>query len=260
MERDPKSHKGQNGIVAIVGGSRTMHGAPLLAALAAEASGADLVHVSLPHCHREVATMTSLNFIVHPFQVDKLTSQDRESILELLASMDCAILGPGISHEKEPVQALEEIIAEAACPLVLDASALQPSALASVRGKRAICTPHLGELERMGIDPNDLSETAKEYEITILLKGTTDRIAGPDGSEQIVEGGNAGLTVGGTGDVLAGLTGGLVAQKVEPPTACMIASTILKRAGEKLFEKKEYAYTAKDIVMLIPELLRSYKK
>lgn len=259
MKRDPKSHKGQNGIVAIVGGSRTMHGAPLLAALAAEASGADLVHVALPQCHREVATMTSLNFIVHPFQGNKLTPQDRENILELLASMDCAILGPGISHEKEPVEVLEEIIAEAACPLILDASALQQSALISARGKQTICTPHLGELERMGIDSDDLLDTAKEYEMTILLKGTTDRIAGPDGSEQSVEGGNAGLTVGGTGDVLAGLTGGLVSQKIPQPTACVMASTILKRAGENLFAEKGYAYTAKDIVMLIPELLRSYK-
>ena len=258
MKRDPKSHKGQNGIIAIIGGSRTMHGAPLLAALAAEASGVDLVHVSLPHCHREVATMTSLNFIVHPFKENKLTPQDREIILELLASMDCAILGPGISHEKEPVEVLEEIIAEAACPLVLDASSLQPSTLSYVRGKRSICTPHLGELERMGIDHNDLVDTAKKYEVTILLKGTTDRIAAPDGTEQKAEGGNAGLTVGGTGDVLAGLTGGLVAQKIDHSTACVIASTILKRAGEKLFEEKGYAYTAKDIVGEIPGMLKNF--
>jgi len=68
MQRSPDSHKGENGKVAVVGGSRHMHGAPLLAALAAEASGVDLVFVCLPACHEEVAKETSLNIQVHPFR------------------------------------------------------------------------------------------------------------------------------------------------------------------------------------------------
>lgn len=67
MDRSPQSHKGENGIVMVIGGSSSIHGAPLFSALAAEASGVDLVYVSVPEVHAEVAKQTSLNFLVHPF-------------------------------------------------------------------------------------------------------------------------------------------------------------------------------------------------
>ena len=258
LKRDPASHKTDNGVVAVVGGSSTMHGAPIFAALAAEASGVDLVHVFLPRVHQDVARSRSLNFIVHSFNSDNLEESDRGRVLELLANMDCAVLGPGISLDKESTKVVSAIVAEASCPLVLDASALQPETLDLVKKKQMILTPHLGELERMGVNPENLSETAKKNGVTIFLKGQTDRIALPDGSIETVKGGNAGLTVGGTGDALAGLICGLKAQGLEGGESCAIAGSIIKNAGEALFKEKGYAYTTEDIIDQIPKLLTSY--
>ena len=258
MERDPDSHKGDNGSIAIVGGSRHLYGAPIFAALAAEQSGCDLMFLSLPSWHEMVAKNASLNFIVHPFTDDDLHAQDVEMILELLATMDSAVIGPGIARSNEmSMGALEIIIEAASCPLVLDAAALNDKTLKLIQGRGAILTPHRGELEQMGLDLSDIGSAAADAGAVILLKGQTDMLALPDGSIEEIAGGNAGLTVGGTGDVLAGLIGGLLAQGMESADATRTASTILKKAGDELQKTKGYAYTACDVIELIPSQIMS---
>lgn len=258
MQRAPDSHKGDNGKVAVIGGSKMIHGAPLMSALAAEASGADLLFVCLPRCHAEVAKTASLNFQVHPFRGDDLTKSDTDAILSLLATMDGAVLGPGVAHgDREALAALHTIMAEAPCALVLDAAALQPDTLSLVKGKRAVLTPHLAELERMELTPDDLSEQAEAAGVTILLKGQSDFIAGPDGTVEELTGGNAGLTVGGTGDALAGLIAGLIAQGIAPFEAAKAAGIALKRAAEDLLPAFGFAFTTKRVIEEIPRLLRS---
>lgn len=260
MERAADSHKGENGRVAIIGGSAAMHGAPLFSALAAEQTGVDLLYICLPACHADAAKQAGLNFQVQPFQGDELANSDTEAILELLATMDSAVIGPGIGRDSGQLQAMADIVAAASCQLVLDASALQPGVLDLVRGKGAVLTPHLGELERMQIDPEDLSDTATEYQATLLLKGQTDRIASPDSPVVEVSGGNAGLTVGGTGDVLAGIIAGLLAQGMQPAAACRRATTLMKHAADTLYPRKGYAFTATDIIGEIAPLLHAYDK
>ncbi|MDO8468949.1 MAG: NAD(P)H-hydrate dehydratase [Candidatus Peribacter sp.] len=257
MRRAADSHKGENGKVAVIGGSATMHGAPLFAALAAEASGADLIFVSLPGCHAGVARAASLNFQVHPFGNDDLATSDTEAILELLATMDCAVVGPGIAHgNAKSLKALLTIVAESPCRLILDATALQPETLELVRGKHAVLTPHLAELERMNLTATDLKEHASNAGAVIFLKGPTDIIAGPDGSLTELKGGNAGLTVGGTGDALAGLIAGLIAQGLEPLEAAKKAGAVMKRAAEQLFEKYGYAFGTRRVIKEIPKILK----
>ncbi|MDD4319179.1 MAG: NAD(P)H-hydrate dehydratase [Candidatus Peribacteraceae bacterium] len=256
MQRDPHSHKGENGKVAVIGGSATIHGAPLLSALAAEAGGVDLLYVCVPRIHQDVARLTSLNFQVHPFAGDELLERDVPMLLELLATMDTAVIGPGLARTPETLAALKNLVAEAPCTLVLDASALQPWTLDAVTDKNAVLTPHLGELKRMGIDEGKIGPAAKEHGVTIHLKGPEDRTASADGRVHLIRGGNAGLTVGGTGDALAGLIGGLRAQKMAPEDACAAASTVIKRAGTMLFEEKGAAYTTREVITLIPKLLR----
>jgi NAD(P)H-hydrate epimerase len=256
MHRDPYSHKGENGKVAVIGGSHDIHGAPLFSALAAEASGVDLLFVSVPRIHEHVARAQSLNFQVRHFTGDELTEADTPMLLELLATMDSAVIGPGIDRSLQSLKALKELIQSASCTLVLDASALQPWTLDVVAGKRAVVTPHLGELERMGISLESIGEHAKETGVVIHVKGNPDRIAFADGSVHEVGGGNPGLTVGGTGDALAGFIAGLIAQKMELEEGCMTATRIIKQAGEKLFDKKGYAYTTRDVIEKIPMLLR----
>lgn len=260
MHRDPSSHKGENGKVAVIGGSTLIHGAPLFSALAAEASGVDLIIVCLPHCHSEIAKATSLNFFVHPLKGNELTSADVDSLLELLASLDAAVIGPGIARTKETIAALMTLIIEASCPLVLDASALQPETLKCVEGKKAVLTPHLGELERMELHVKNVAAASKKSGAVIFIKAEVDMVFAPDGRSTELRGGNAGLTVGGTGDALAGLIAGLIAEKLDPFDAAVTAGTILKRAGTVLFPEKGYAYTTSDVIAKIPHLLHSYER
>lgn len=257
--RDPSSHKGEHGKIAVIGGSSQIHGAPIFSALAAEASGADLIFVFLPSCHAAVARSSSLNFQVHPFHGDDLSRADRAPILELLATMDAAVIGPGMTKDVATLQILREIIAEATCPIVLDASALQPWTLEATSGNIAVLTPHLGELERMEVAMHAIGPTAKQYGVTIHTKGVVDSIAGADGSVHEVSGGNPGLTVGGTGDALAGLIAGLIAQGCSPLEACLTASRVIKRAGTLLYLEFGYAYGTRRVIEQIPHLLRTWE-
>ncbi len=257
MKRNPLSHKGDNGKVMIIGGSRFQHGAPLFSALAAEAGGVDLVFVSVPACHQTIARTTGLNFQVHPFHGDELMLRDVGLMLELLATVDCAVIGPGIGRSAEPLTALRSLIASAQCPLVLDASALQQWTLDVARGKDVIVTPHLGELERMQIDPPDIGSMARERHMTIHVKGPIDHIASSDGQIHEVSGGNAGLTVGGTGDALAGLIAALRAQNYDAVDACTLATTAIKRAGTLLYETHGNHYTTRDVIAQVSTILSS---
>jgi NAD(P)H-hydrate epimerase len=252
MQRRPDSRKGENGQVAVIGGSPVIHGAPLLSALAAEASGVDLIYVAVPLCHAEAAKNASLNFQVHPFAGDALQKKDCAPLLELMGSVDCAVLGPGVT---EGTTHLLTLIEQAPCPLVLDAGALQAETVQKAKGKSAVLTPHRGELQRLGLDEASVAEAAKAAGVTIFLKGPVDQVISPDHPPQRIEGGNAGLTVGGTGDALAGLIAGLIAQGMNPYDACVTAGTIMKRAATVLYHEQGHAFTARDVIGQIPHLL-----
>lgn len=257
--RSPTSHKGENGSVAIIGGSKFQHGAPLFSALAAEASGVDLVFVFVPVCHREVAKNSSLNFQVHSFgseSSDEISANDRARMIEHLATMDSVVIGPGLSRSTSNLVSIMTLLEECPCPVVADASALQGETLARLSEKHAVLTPHLGELERMGLVMEEVSMAAKKHSCTFLIKSHEDTIVDERGTPTIVSGGNAGLTVGGTGDALAGLTAGLLAQGYSQAEACRLASTVIKRAGDLLFQKQGFAYTTRDVIALIPTFLK----
>jgi len=267
MQRSPNTHKGQNGIVTIVGGSRTMHGAPTFAALAAEASGVDLIHPCIPECHESVIRSFSLNFIAHTFHGDDLSKADVSAIEEILGASTAAVIGPGLAIYDTTQKAAKTLISEASIPLVIDGSALQPWIYDAVKGKAAVLTPHLGELSRMQeqVYQNKSHEELKDIVctiaaargVTIVLKGVVDIIAGPKSCTE-VKGGNAGLTKGGTGDVLAGLIAGLIAQGIEPSEACFMATTIIKRAATVLYPEKGYGFTTFEVIQQIPHLLHTY--
>lgn len=270
MKRDPKSHKTQNGTVAVIGGSHRFHGAPIFSALAAEASGVDLIYPVVHQCHEVVTRQASLNFIVGTFKGRSLGQQDVKEILALLRELHVAVLGPGMAETKENGAALRLIVANAPCSLVLDARALRPAIVKSVKkGTTTVLTPHLGELEYLvGKSLTGLSRAkitalvtliAKELKVTVLLKGEEDLIVSPEGKKEVVKGGNAGLTKGGTGDALAGLVAGLMAQGVKPLQACVMGARIIKRAATVLYPQKGYAYTTKEVIEQIPHLVHTFQ-
>ncbi len=257
--RSPTSHKGENGSVAIIGGSRFQHGAPIFSALAAEASGVDLIFLFVSAMHAAVARNFSLNFQVHTFGSetnDEISSTDRTMMVEFLATMDSVVIGPGLSRSPSNLRSVMTLLEECPCPVVADASALQKETLAVLKGKHAVVTPHLGELERMQLTPKEALTAGKKSLCTFLIKGPEDQVIAEDGTLKTVTGGNAGLTVGGTGDALAGLTAGLIAQGHTPEDACVFASRTVKKAGEILYEEKGFGYTTREVIGMIPEVLK----
>ncbi len=158
---------------------------------------------------------------------------------------------------------------------VIDAGALQmmePEWLVPLKGN-AVITPHAGEFERIesrtknqelrkGLKNKDLKERVKmfaeEFNVIILFKGKEDIVCSPDNCIA-VKGGNAGMTKGGTGDVLAGLVGAL-ACKNDLWLSAAAASFINKKAGDSLFEKVGYYFNSSDLADEIPRVMKSFIK
>lgn len=272
ISRKPQSHKGQNGKVAIIGGSQDYHGAPLFSALAAEYSGADLIYPVVPKCHIEVTKNTSLNFICVPFQENILTEKDIKTVLALLDNCNAVVIGPGIGNDNETLIALEKIIPEINIPTILDASAVQMLTILIEKELKTpdelLITPHHGEFAPLTKVDNQAStensitkvhEWAERLKTTILLKGPTDIIVTPQGKSSINQTGNAGLTVGGTGDALAGLIGGLVAQGMSIFEAAEMSAKVIGMCGEELYGEKEYCYRTIEVIEKIPYVMKKLK-
>src|SRR3990167_5944241 len=107
--RDPHSHKGDNGKVMVIAGSAQFHGAPILCALGAEYSGADLIYPFIPARHAEAAKSYSLNFILHTFD-DHLAAKDVKAMLHFSEQMDAVVIGPGLGSEAKTKKAIKEIL------------------------------------------------------------------------------------------------------------------------------------------------------
>lgn len=223
----PGSHKGQNGVILIIGGSSTYHGAPMLAALAAQRF-CDLVYFSSTKENNSLARKMKLstpNVIVLP--------ESRRS--EFIKKADCILIGNGMDVDEKTTKAVADVL-KTKKKCVLDAAALRvvnPGLLHS----KAIVTPHILEFESaFGIVASEKNAAlaSKKYSCTVLLKGKTDTITSK-GKIVRVSGGNAGMTKGGTGDVLAGLLCALYSRCDSPLRAAYTASFLNKRSGELLY-------------------------
>jgi len=233
INRNPDSHKGDNGKVLIIGGSDHFHGAPILSALGAEYSGVDFIFPIIPKCHIETAKKYSLNFIIQSFSGDILTSKDVKSILNFSSQVDAVIIGPGLGSSPKTKKAIKTLLAELQKPTIIDSSAIFYTNLLP---KKTIITPHHGEFKRFTGDdptPENVQKWAKSLGVTILCKGAEDIIANKD-EIAINDTGNALMTVGGSGDVLSGLIGGLVAQGMSPFEASKLGVKILGQVGDNL--------------------------
>ncbi|MEM2990546.1 MAG: NAD(P)H-hydrate dehydratase, partial [Halobacteria archaeon] len=215
FERDPESHKGDNGRVLVIGGG-THTGAPALTALAALRTGADVVTVAAPKSIAYTIASFSPNLIVFPLSSDSLIEADVQALSNLIQRHDVTVIGMGLGREEATKRAVRAII-PLCRKVVIDADALHALALPIPRNINAIITPHSGEFkvisgfelpanwrERLGI----VQRFSRENNLTVLLKGRMDIIS--DGETvKVNRTGNAAMTVGGTGDVLAGIVGAL---------------------------------------------------
>ncbi len=257
------SHKGQNGRVLIIGGSSLFHSASLWAAEVAS-HFCDMVHYSSTKENQEI--FLSLK---KKFQNGIIISQ--EKLMEYVKEDNVILVGSGMVREGEEAKYTRDLTKTLITDFpekqfVFDAGALQTMDKEWLLKLKtpAIITPHQKEFETLfGESILDLplekkiekvQLLAKKYNTIILLKAIVDIIS--DGKEvYLIEGGNAGLTKGGTGDILAGLTTAL-STSGQPLISAISASVLLKKTGEKLFQSKGYWYNISNIIETIPEVLK----
>ncbi|MHC1709173.1 MAG: NAD(P)H-hydrate dehydratase [Methanomassiliicoccales archaeon] len=261
----PDAHKGQNGRLLVIGGG-PYTGAPALAGMAAYRIGTDLVFVACPDKVSGVVASYSPNLIVEGLDGDRLGPEHVEQLKKLIGKVDAVVLGPGLGDDPATMEAVRSLVSACHVPMVLDADALKAVSghLGVLKGRTGVLTPHHRELELLlgrSISPDldSRMESAKglaaETGWTVLLKGRVDIIT--DGHVvKMNRTGNPGMSVGGTGDVLAGITGGLLAKKVAPFNASRISAFINGSAGDLAFEKNSYGLVATDLLERIPQALR----
>ncbi len=256
-KRRLESHKGESGRILVIGGG-PYTGAPALSAMAALRAGADIVTVAAPKRAARAISGFSPNLIVTELSGDHLRPQDLGVLRELIAGHDVVVMGMGLGRHPESMQALAEII-----PLcdktVIDADALQPDI-----PLKGIVTPHAGEFKRIsGIALGDLGfrermEPLKGYArkmgLVVLLKGKVDLISDGEAVRANTTG-NPGMTVGGTGDVLAGVTAAFYARS-SAIRAAAAAAYVNGRAGDLVYPEKDFGMLATDVIERIPEAMR----
>lgn len=255
--RSLESHKGDSGRILVIGGG-PYTGAPALSAMAALRAGADIVTVAAPKAAARTISGYSPNLIVQELSANHLCLADIPVLKEQIARHDVVVMGMGLGRHAETEAALAEII-----PLckktVIDADALQPDL-----PLKGIVTPHAGEFKRIsGIALVDLDyrertkplkEFARQKGLVVLLKGKVDLIS--DG--EVVRAnttGNPGMTVGGTGDVLAGITAAFYA-RASALRAASAAAFVNGRAGDLVYPEKDFGMAATDVIEKIPEAMR----
>ena len=250
-QRPETGHKNTFGTVLICAGSEYMTGAAVMAAGSALRSGAGLVKV-----FSDEKTLDAIRFN-EPCALLEARPDETSGLLRkasaLLKNADSALLGPGMPGDYKDMEALTALFIEKSEHLVLDAGAFTDKADVLARFKErlrarsvpAVITPHPGEFARLtGLSKSEVAEKgaeaassfSAENNAVVVLKGSSTVIAVPDGRIFINEAPNSGLAKGGSGDVLAGLTAGLLAQGMEPYRAACSAVYIHSEAGKAALE------------------------
>jgi len=265
--RPRKSHKGDFGRLLVIGGSETFSGAPALVALAALRAGVDLTYVAAPAKTAYAISSMSPNLITIKLDGEHLKPSNVPGLRTYIEIANAVVLGPGLGLHTEArkfVRAIVEAVESAGKPLLLDADGLK----AFAEFKRPlnvplVLTPHAGEYavltgEKLPENFNErvavVQRTAAELAAVVLLKGAVDMIS--DGkSFKLNFTGNAGMTVGGTGDVLSGVVGAFLAQQIDPFEAAVAGAFVNGAAGDFVFEEKGYHMVSTDLFEWIPHVL-----
>ncbi len=273
-KRYNRSHKGSYGRLLIAAGSKNMTGAAVLSAKAAYRMGTGLVDMVIPKDIRTVVQSILPEVIITPYGVIKesldhgsmIEEKDLGTIREASAISSAVLIGPGLSqvcYAKELLDVMLKAVSPET-PLILDADALNLLSndeslreRVAARGGNTVLTPHLGEASRLLHQPvtqiaADLTGAAakltSEYNACVALKDAVTLAASPDGQIYFNRTGNHGMATAGSGDVLAGIIGGLAAEGLPIYRAAYLGVYLHGAAGDAAVRKRGYyALTASDI-------------
>ena len=255
LHRKNESHKGDYGHLLIVAGCQSMPGAAVLATGAALVSGCGLVTVH--------STERALQAVVNNFPSAMLSEDPRPQFSKVPASLErysAIAVGPGLGKDEMSRLALKDLL-KAGIPMVIDADALNliaenPKMLGLIP-KGSVMTPHIGELRRLiPFEKGQEEEAARELSLksscVVVLKGYHSKIFSPDGACLVNTTGNPGMAKGGSGDVLTGLLGGLLARGYASADAAALAVWLHGYAGDCLTqERTAEAWSSRDLVDML---------
>ena len=274
--RPAASNKGNFGHVLVVGGSVGKAGAAAMAGMAALRAGAGLSTVATPKSVLPTVAGFHAELMTEPLEETEVGSISKRALayghLDAVAKGKTVLaIGPGISRHKETSEFVRTIVKKYQAPIVLDADGLNAfegkAEELSGEGRRLVITPHPGEMARLiGSNPaavqrdrlNIARTFAREHEVIVVLKGHRTLVALPDGMVWVNTTGNPGMSTGGTGDILTGITAGLMAQNPQHiPQAVVGAVHLHGLAGDVARETAgEHSLTATDLLPALPEAFR----
>jgi NAD(P)H-hydrate epimerase len=271
-ERPGDAHKGTFGTVVVLAGSLGFTGAAYLAATAAARTGAGLVRLLVADSIYPILAAKCTEVMATPVPEvapGAVGHAAYDSILRQLAAAEAGVIGPGLGRDRSTWRLILDLTQHVSCPLVLDADALNALSdsprLKGRLGKGRVLTPHPGEMARLtgkSIDAiasdreSAARKAAKEWGAVIVLKGARTVVAHPDGrcSEDPHE--VPALATGGTGDVLAGIIGALMAQGSDPYSAAVTGVYIHASAGRRLSQRfGDSGLLAGDLLLEIPQVM-----
>jgi hydroxyethylthiazole kinase-like uncharacterized protein yjeF len=277
-DRALDSNKGMYGHALILAGSTGKAGASAMAGMACLRSGAGLVSVATPRSVLTSVASFAPELMTEPMNETASGTVARAALEhwdELTKKMTVLAIGPGLTQNPETVEFVREVLRRSTIPAVIDADGLNAIVEHTDILKRAkaatIITPHPGEMARLlGTDTKTVQadrtgvarDFAKSRNTVVVLKGHKTVIAAPSGETWVNCTGNPGMATGGTGDVLTGITAGLLAQHPKEPMVCAIAAVFLHGLAGDLARERvgEISLMATDLIDSLPEAFRRAKK
>jgi NAD(P)H-hydrate epimerase len=229
----PTAHKYSRGSVLVVAGSRSYPGAAALAAGAALRTGAGMVHLVAPASIRDLLDAQLREVIVHAAP-ESATGSCSPAVLDvlkpILSRVDAVAIGPGLGDTPETREWIRRFLRELDLPAVVDADAVLALPKPPHRGPR-IVTPHAGELARWMDLPKEKAQASRletavtaaaMHEVVVAAKGAPTVVVEPTGRRWVNSTGNPGLGTAGSGDVLTGMVGSLLSQRLAAPDAAVL--------------------------------------
>lgn len=262
--REVTTDKRTYGHLYILSGSKNFPGALIMSVKAALKSGLGLVTALAPESlvPNFATEIPECMWIPLPeTSVGTLALKSKKIVLEALYRANAILTGPGLGDNSETLKLVTEVAEEIPLPLVIDASALVPEVFEAIKSRpenfgAVVATPHFGEFARIS-KGKGLQDWAKEYKVTALLKGSITKIVYNEKIFNSTSGGPI-LARGGSGDILSGLVGGLLAQSPDDPLGALAKAAVWHgMAADSLArEKGQVATVTTDLLEHLQKVLR----
>jgi NAD(P)H-hydrate epimerase len=264
-QRSPLANKRSAGDVVVIGGSKQYVGAPVLAAQAAHRAGAGYVTVACPPAAAPAISHNLIEEVVVPWPDSADPEVIVNALVELTRHAGAVVIGPGLGRDEKTQNIVRRYLEQSSRPIVVDADALfaLSDAVGSVRGKKAVLTPHDGEFTRLLGDRADAAisnrikaadDFATDLDITLLLKGPRSIVATKEATFVNLTG-NELLATAGTGDVLSGIIAAMMAAGCSPRQAAAIGAYWHGVVADYLHSQHQHSIVAGDVTRSLQEAL-----